>query len=140
MAITDDSYLIRLGRAQAVPTLANVLALDTVVPAAGSVVTVGAGGVATSTTQAAVVPGLTGSATVDVASISAGATAEVTITVTGAVAGSAVFLGLPAAFPAGLTATGYVSATDTVKVRLHNTTAAPIDPGSLVYKARCFAS
>ena len=41
---------------------------------------------------------------------------------------------------AGLTATGYVSATDTVKVRLHNTTAAPIDPGSLVYKARCFAS
>lgn len=78
---------------------------------------------------------LSGSATLDFASIASTATAELTITVTGAVAGRSVILGPPSGIEAGLTWSGYVSATDTVTVRLFNTTGAAIDPASATWRA-----
>lgn len=80
-------------------------------------------------------PTLTGTATLDFASIAAGAIGELTITVTGAVVGDTVTLGPPAAIEAGLNWSGFVSAADTVKIRLHNVTASAIDPVSASWKA-----
>jgi hypothetical protein len=78
---------------------------------------------------------LTGSGTLDFPSIAAGDTDELTITVTGASVGDAVSLGPPAALESGLVAMGYVSASNTVTVRVHNTTAGAIDPASATWKA-----
>lgn len=79
------------------------------------------------------------SATLNFPSIGAANTAdadqELTIPVTGAVAGNGVVLGPPAALEAGLSATGYVSAADTVTVRLANHTNAAIDPASATWHA-----
>lgn len=79
-----------------------------------------------------------GSATVDVASIASHACGTVTITVTGAVVTADVACGPPGAFPSGLSATCYVSATDTVIMRLCNNLSTAVDPPSLVYSARTF--
>lgn len=79
---------------------------------------------------------LTATATIDFTSIAAGATQEQTITVTGAATGDTVELGLPSTLDAGLMATGYVSAADTVKIRLFNTTGGAIDPASATYRAK----
>lgn len=79
---------------------------------------------------------LTATATIDFTSIAAGATQEQTITVTGAATGDTVEIGLPSTFDAGLMATAYVSAADTVKIRLFNTTAGSIDPASATYRAK----
>ena len=81
---------------------------------------------------------LVGTATVDVGSISAGAIATFTITVTGALADKqqTVHLGPPSAIEAGLVWAGFVSAADTVTVRVHNTTGSPIDPAEAVWGAR----
>lgn len=78
---------------------------------------------------------LTATATLDFPSISAGAVAVLTITVTGAIAGDFVTLAPPAALAAGLMFAGFVSAANTVTVRLHNTTGGAIDPASAVWGA-----
>ena len=66
----------------------------------------------------------------DFPSIAAGETAELTITNDDARAGDVVALGPPAFLDVGLIATGYVNASDEIVVRLHNTTAAAIDPSA----------
>lgn len=79
---------------------------------------------------------LSTTAALDFGSISAGAEASLTITVTGAATGDPVTLSLPAAFTAGLSLAGaWVSSANTVTVKLRNTTASPIDPTSGSYTA-----
>lgn len=77
---------------------------------------------------------LANSATIDFASIAAGAVATADIAVTGAAAGDYVTLSAPAALEAGLTFCG-IANTDKVTIRLHNTTGAAIDPASATWKA-----
>ena len=78
---------------------------------------------------------LSATATLDFPSVAAAGQQELTITVTGAAVGDSVHLGTPAAFEAGLIATGRVSATNTVTIRVSNITAAAIDPASASWKA-----
>jgi hypothetical protein len=78
---------------------------------------------------------LSTTATLDFGSIAAGATATLTITVTGALVGDAVYLGPPSTLEAGLMATAFVSASNTVTVRLGNMTASPVDPASATWRA-----
>ena len=79
---------------------------------------------------------LTGTATLDFGSVTAASFADLTITVTGAATGDAVALGTPtAAITAGIAYTAWVSATNTVTVRAHNYTAAPLDPASGTFRA-----
>jgi len=78
---------------------------------------------------------LTGSAVIDFPSIAAGLVVEDTITVTGANVGDAVSLGVPSTVDTNLMWSGYVSAADTVTVRLYNPTAGAIDPASATWKA-----
>lgn len=79
---------------------------------------------------------LTGTGVLDFPEIGAsGDYEDLTIAVTGATAGSAVSLGLPAAPAAGVVFNAWVSATDTVTVRATNATASPIDPASATYRA-----
>lgn len=63
-------------------------------------------------------------------SIAAGASADQTITVTGAVANDRVVLGLPDGLVSGLIPFAWVSAADTVKIRIHNITAGALTPHS----------
>lgn len=79
---------------------------------------------------------LDGSATLDFPSIAAGATSELTITVTGAAAGDVVYLGPPSGLEAGLAASARVSAANTVTVRMHNTTGGSINAASATWRAR----
>jgi hypothetical protein len=79
--------------------------------------------------------GVSGSATLDFSSIPANSTAQLTITVTGAAVGDVVQLGPPAALEVGLMATGFVSAANTVTVRLANVTTSSIDPASATWSA-----
>jgi hypothetical protein len=60
---------------------------------------------------------------------------ELTITVTGAAVGDSVVLGPPAAIEANLTWAGYVSAADTVTIRVSNPTAGDINPASATWRA-----
>lgn len=78
---------------------------------------------------------LSATAALDFGSINAAASADLTITVTGAAVGDAVHLGLPAAPTAGIVFNAFVSAADTVTVRATNITAAPVDPVSATYRA-----
>ena len=79
---------------------------------------------------------LSASATLDFPSIAAQTCDEsLTITVTGAATGNVVSLGPPSGFENGLSATGYVSASNTVKVRLCNVTSGSIDPASASWRA-----
>jgi len=74
---------------------------------------------------------LTATSTIDFTSLSANTTADSSgITVTGAAVGDVVMVAPPATIASGLVVTGYVSAADTVKVRVANVTASPIDPAS----------
>ena len=57
------------------------------------------------------------------------------MTVPGAAVGDTVAAGPPSSLPAGLSVTAYVSAVDTVSVRLSNPTAAAINPASASWKA-----
>lgn len=77
---------------------------------------------------------ITATAALDFPSIAANAKADLTITVTGATVGDAVFLGLPAAPAAGLVFNAFVSAANTVTVRASNTSAAPVDAASATYR------
>jgi hypothetical protein len=73
------------------------------------------------------------------AEIAAGASATQTVTVTGAQAGDAAIVGLPAAgLEVGLRLTAWTSAVHTVSVRLENTSASPIDPANATWKIRVF--
>lgn len=76
---------------------------------------------------------LLGTATLNFAEIAAAASADLTITVTGAAVGNAVSLGLPAAPAAGLVFNAFVSAANTVTIRASNITAAPVDADSASY-------
>ena len=76
---------------------------------------------------------LTGSASLDFASIAAGASATLTIAVAGAATTDRVVLNPPSTLPNGVVPVAYVSAADTVTVRLNNVTAAAIDPAAMTY-------
>jgi len=67
-------------------------------------------------------------AEVNFASIAASSTAESTVTVEGVRVGDAVMVAPPTGFLTGVVASAYVSADNTVKVRLANVTAGAIDP------------
>lgn len=69
-------------------------------------------------------------ATLNFPSIGAGGVEELTVESQDAAAGGIVALGQPAGFPDGLIATGFVNASDQIVVRVHNTTAAAIDPSA----------
>lgn len=75
-------------------------------------------------------PALTATASLTYGLISAGGSAIQTITVTGAAVNDRVVLGLPSNFEAGLLATAYVSAADTVRVRITNITGGAVTPNS----------
>lgn len=104
--------------------------------------TQGASGSTKKTTYSALLGGalgvLTATATLDFPSISANSAEALTITVTGAAVGDSVFLGLPAAFEDDLTAVGWVTAADTVTVRVLNNSGGAIDPASATFRATVF--
>lgn len=77
----------------------------------------------------------TGTATLDFPSISPNSHQELTIAVTGAAVGDCVFLAIPSTIESGLIANGYVSAADTVTVRLANISTISIDPASASWRA-----
>ena len=78
---------------------------------------------------------LSATATLDFPSIGSNGTETLTITVTGAVAGDSVFLGVPAALDAGLIFCASVTAADTVTVRMHNSSGGSVDPASGTFRA-----
>ena len=88
-----------------------------------------------SATREQVFTGLTSTATLDFPSIAGGTAAELTVSVTGAATGETVLLGPPAALETGLGATGIVTASNTVTVRLANNTAGAVDPASATWRA-----
>ena len=76
----------------------------------------------------------TASGALDFASTADGATDDQTITLTGAAVGDMVILGTPA--PAvGTWYEAWVSAADTVTIRLHNESGAAVDPASATFNA-----
>lgn len=79
--------------------------------------------------------GLNGSATLDVASLVDGAGATSTVTVTGAALGDFVLVSLGVDL-AGITVTGYVSAADTVSVRVQNESGGTLDLASTTVRVR----
>jgi hypothetical protein len=78
-----------------------------------------------------------GTTTFDFTPIAAGVTAETTVTVTGASVGDTVTLSASTLEP-GLMAMAFVSAVDTVTIRLANITAAAIDPASQTFNVIVF--
>jgi hypothetical protein len=76
-----------------------------------------------------------GSATIDPVSLLDGAGETVTITVTGAELGDFALFSAPYSLQ-GITATAYVSAADTVSVRLQNESGATVDLASGTWKAK----
>jgi hypothetical protein len=78
---------------------------------------------------------LQATAALDFTPIAAQTTLELTITVTGAAVGDSVDVTPNGAPEAGLVWSGYVSAANTVTVRLGNVTVAAIDPASRTWRA-----
>lgn len=79
---------------------------------------------------------LSATSALDFGSVAAQSFADLTATVTGAVTGDSVALGVPVeAVTAGIVYSAWVSATNTVTVRAHNYTAAALDPASGTFKA-----
>jgi len=76
---------------------------------------------------------LSGSASLNFPPIATTASADLTITVTGAAVGNSVVMALPAAPAAGLVFNAFVSATDTVTIRASNITALSVDAGAATY-------
>jgi hypothetical protein len=76
------------------------------------------------------------SAALDFGSIAAQSCSELTITATGAAVNNPVAPSWPASLEAGLSGSMYVSATDTLTVRLCNVTSSAIDPASRSYSGR----
>lgn len=80
---------------------------------------------------------LSGSASLDFGSTASGTSSELTITVTGAEPGDAVFLGVPSsANQSNSCYTAVVTTADTVDVRFNNYSGSPIDPGSGTFTAK----
>ena len=81
-----------------------------------------------------------GTATATPGTIAAGAIGTITITVTGCRAGrgQAASASAPSGIEDGLMWSAYISANDTVTVRIYNTTAAPITPANGQWSARVF--
>lgn len=77
---------------------------------------------------------LTATAALDFPSIAAAASADLTITVTGAAVNDGVMLGLPEAPTAGIVYQAFVSTANTATVRATNITAAAIDPPSQTFR------
>ena len=67
--------------------------------------------------------------------ISSNGVVSQTFTVTGAVTGKPVMVGAPAALETGLTFSGFVSAADTVKIRLHNNSGSNVTPAVATWTA-----
>lgn len=80
-------------------------------------------------------PILSGSAVLDFGMILSAGVAELTLTVNGAVVGQPVALSSPSSIEAGLIWCGFVSATDTVTVRLYNSTTMTVNLASGTWKA-----
>jgi hypothetical protein len=79
---------------------------------------------------------LGGSASLNFASIASNASSTLTVTVTGAVVGDIVSLGIPStSMSSGLVYNYWVSSSNTVSVQCHNSTGGAIDPGSGIFKA-----
>lgn len=76
--------------------------------------------------------------TLNFPSIAANSIQELTMTVTGAQVGASVHLGAPSTLEANLIAFGFVSATNTVKIRLQNSSGSAIDPASATWRATVF--
>lgn len=76
-----------------------------------------------------------GSATLDFANMAANGMDVQALTVTGAVVGAPVIIGAPSTIEAGLTWCGFVSAADTVTVRVHNNSGGALNPAAAVWKA-----
>ncbi len=72
-------------------------------------------------------------ATLDFASIAAGAVGTLTATVTGAATGDFALAAPPGNLTAGLVHSAFVSAANTVTIRLVNGTAGAIDPASATW-------
>ncbi len=72
---------------------------------------------------------ITAQANLDFGSIAAGASADLTMTATGATSGNNAFAS-PAGIEAGLIWSAWVSAANTVTVRMFNLTGSPIDPAN----------
>ena len=81
---------------------------------------------------------LTGSAMLDFGSIGANSSIDLTITVTGAVIGNAVALGLPSTPNVEVVFMAFVSAVDTVTVRAFNVSAMSVDPTSGLFNVTVF--
>ncbi len=81
---------------------------------------------------------LSATASLNFPSIAANTTAELTITVTGAASGDNVYVAPTGAPEAGLVWSAYVSAANTVTVRMANVTTGAIDPAARTYRADCW--
>ena len=80
---------------------------------------------------------LTATTTLDFASISATSSADLTVTVTGAAVGDAVYLGVPhAAVEPGTLFFAWVSSTNTVTIRCFNSSGVAVDPVSADYTVK----
>jgi hypothetical protein len=76
---------------------------------------------------------LSGSASLNFGSIATTASADLTITVTGAAVGDEVIMALPAAPAAGIVFNAFVSAANTVTIRATNVTGLSVDPAAATY-------
>jgi len=80
-----------------------------------------------------------GSATLDFPSIASNDTEALTMTVTGAQTGDRVILAAPATLERDLVFSGYVSAANTVTIRLHNCAHGAENPASATWGATVFS-
>jgi hypothetical protein len=76
---------------------------------------------------------LVATATLDFASIAAGAVGTLTATVTGAATGDFAMVAPPGNLTAGLVPSAFVSSANTVTIRIINGTAGAIDPASATW-------
>jgi hypothetical protein len=81
---------------------------------------------------------ITNTASLNFPSVGAFLAADLTITVTGAATGDSVALGPPSGINAGFLWSGYVSAANTVTVRVYNLTGVAIDPPAQTWRATVF--
>lgn len=78
---------------------------------------------------------LSATASLNFPSIAANSVAALTMTVTGATTGSSVEVGAPSTLEANLTFCGFVSAANTVTIRVHNGSGGAIDPAAATWRA-----
>jgi hypothetical protein len=93
-----------------------------------------ADGTQTAAFDSAVLPmKLSSTSTLDFPSTATGACSDLTATLAGALAGDVVHVGPPTIFPAGFLASAFVSAPDTITVRLCNLSGATVNPVAASY-------